>query len=91
MSAASTLSMPLNLMAVDAVRAKTAQGAGERVVAIASQVADLHLGQKLWNFLSVIGEARARTALMAMASDEAASRPEFAASLRRAARRSWMD
>jgi len=79
-----TLNLPLHVMPSDAARIGAARSSGERVVA-----AGAALSHGLWQFLSVIGESRARVSLRELARDTEASRPELAAQLRQAARRSW--
>lgn len=43
------------------------------------------LGQRVWASLETVGQARARSELLALASHYEAVQPEFAAQLRRAA------
>lgn len=80
------LNQSLHVMAADALRVRAASQSGERVVAVGSRI-----GRALWQGLSAIGEGRARTALIALANEQSTSRPELAAQLRSAARRSWLD
>ena len=44
----------------------------------------------LWTALKAIGEARGRRELLELAREHQAMRPEFAATLRSAARRGWL-
>ncbi|HEX2010919.1 MAG TPA: hypothetical protein VJN44_08290, partial [Roseateles sp.] len=81
-----SIKLPLHVMPSDAARVGAAQRSGERMVAAGSA-----LGRGLWQFLSVIGESRGRSALRELAERSEPTRPELAASLRQAARRSWMD
>ncbi|UXH79578.1 hypothetical protein [Roseateles amylovorans] len=81
-----TLNLPLQVMPSDVARVNAARQGGERVVALGSQ-----LGHSLRQLMRELGQTHPRAALMNLASEQAAERPELAASLRRAARRSWMD
>lgn len=76
---------PLQVMPADVQRAGIAREAGERVVAIASEVIGLiELGARF------VGERRLRSAMLAAARQEDVARPAFADSLRRAAGHSWL-
>lgn len=44
----------------------------------------------VWEALKAVGASRGRRELLALARDQEAIRPELAASLRSAARRSWL-
>lgn len=83
MSTITAINLP-HVMPADAARVSNALAAGGRVVETGSRV-----GRTLWNFFRVIGESRARNALRELAQQTAATRPELAAQLRQAARRSW--
>lgn len=82
----STTSLPLHVMPSDASRIDASQQAGERLVEFGAL-----LGRGLWRALEAIGESRARSALSELAERAAVTRPELAASLRQAARKSWME
>lgn len=78
--------LPLHVMPADAARVRAARAGGERLVDLG-----LSLGHSLWRALELIGESRARSALSELAERSRSTRPELAASLQRAARKSWMD
>ncbi|QPF73594.1 hypothetical protein G8A07_12110 [Roseateles sp. DAIF2] len=80
------LNLPLHVMPFDAARIGAARSGGERLV-----TAGAALGRTLLRFAAMIGEGRARSELRELADRTEASRPELAASLRQAARRSWLD
>ena len=61
--------------------------AGRAASNLATATADV--ARSIWNFLGELGENRARGELTRMADHYQNSRPEFAAQLREAARRSW--
>lgn len=86
MSTAATLNLPLHVMPSDAVRIGAARSGGDRLVA-----AGIAFGRGLWRFMEMIGESRARQSLKELAQHAEFTRPELAASLRQAARRSWLD
>lgn len=80
------LNLPLHVMPSDAARIGAARLGGERLIANATA-----FGRGLWRFMEVIGESRARQSLKELANHAEFTRPELAASLRQAARRSWLD
>lgn len=86
MSTTAPLNLPLHVMPSDAVRIGAARHGGERLIDGASA-----LGRGLWRCMEVIAESRARQALKELADRAEVARPELAASLRQAARRSWLD
>ncbi len=81
-----SLNLPLQVMPSDVARVNAARHGGERVVAIGSQI-----GHSLRRLMRELTQTHPRAGLMQLADQQVSERPELAASLRRAARRSWMD